>query len=216
MADLATSLNLSSFAYLRPPEKSGHSPTVISTYPTSWTEHYLRRHYERIDPVVSQATRHTRPFRWGLGFGPPVRSRNERELFEEAAGFGIRYGFTIPIHDSRGAIAIVTFATDQRRTEFEKSIRKHGPVLRVMAMYFDARARPCSSADRQIDGVLLSPREIECLEWYSRGKTAWEIGTILGITPRTVAFHRDNARTKLGVRTIQQAIVRLTESKHRK
>lgn len=112
-------------------------------------------------------------------------------------------------------MAIVTFATDQRRTDFERSIKKHAPVLRVMAMYFHAQARPGSASDRMIDGVLLSPREMECLEWYSRGKSAWEIGNILGIAPRTVAFHRDNVRAKLGVRTVHQAIVRLAESKHR-
>ncbi|MFK5073526.1 helix-turn-helix domain-containing protein, partial [Klebsiella pneumoniae] len=34
----------------------------------------------------------------------------------------------------------------------------------------------------------LSPREFECLEWSSRGKSAWEIGSILGISRRTAAF----------------------------
>lgn len=53
MADLATSLNLSSFAYLGLAEKPGGAPRLISTYPPSWTEYYLRRKYERLDPVVS-------------------------------------------------------------------------------------------------------------------------------------------------------------------
>ena len=40
---------------------------------------------------------------------------------EEAAAFGIRYGFTVPVHDNRGLIAAVTFAIDQRRAEFESA-----------------------------------------------------------------------------------------------
>lgn len=90
MADIATALNLSCFAYLSLPRKCGNPPKLISTYPPTWTAHYLGRHYERSDAVVSQAIRDTRPFRWGLGLEPRARSEFERELFEEAAKFGIR------------------------------------------------------------------------------------------------------------------------------
>ena len=66
-----------------------------------------------------------------------------------------------------------------------------------------------------IDGIALSPRELECLAWAARGKSAWDIGQILGITRRTAAFHLDNAKAKLGVRTICQAVERLATSRSR-
>ncbi|WP_198020980.1 helix-turn-helix transcriptional regulator [Mesorhizobium sp. LNJC391B00] len=59
----------------------------------------------------------------------------------------------------------------------------------------------------------LSRREMECLKWAARGKTAWEIGRILGISRSTAAYHRDNARKKLGVKTAIQAAVRLALSR---
>ncbi|ESZ53486.1 helix-turn-helix transcriptional regulator [Mesorhizobium sp. L103C131B0] len=40
-----------------------------------------------------------------------------------------------------------------------------------------------------MDGISLTPREYECLQWAARGKSAWAIGCILGIKPRTAAFH---------------------------
>ena len=64
-----------------------------------------------------------------------------------------------------------------------------------------------------IGGVSLSPREFECLKWAARGKSAWEIGQILGISRHTVATHLQNSKSKLGVRTIVQAVARLTASK---
>ncbi|WP_275199668.1 helix-turn-helix transcriptional regulator [Bradyrhizobium sp. CSA207] len=64
--------------------------------------------------------------------------------------------------------------------------------------------------------MLLSPGELECLQWSSQGKSAGDIGIILGISPRTVAFHRDTARAKLGSRIIHQAIACLAESKSRR
>ena len=60
----------------------------------------------------------------------------------------------------------------------------------------------------------MSPREFECLEWAARGKSAWDIGAILGISRRTAAFHLDNARLKLGVKTISQAVAKLAASAH--
>ncbi|TGQ76539.1 helix-turn-helix transcriptional regulator, partial [Mesorhizobium sp. M8A.F.Ca.ET.208.01.1.1] len=40
-------------------------------------------------------------------------------------------------------------------------------------------------------------REYECLRWAARGNSAWVTGRILGIKPRTIAFHLDNAKKKL-------------------
>lgn len=212
MAEAAAALDLSCFAYLSMPHRPGQEARLISTYPSAWTTYYLRRHYERLDAVITQALSNPEPFEWGLGIGPLGMSTPQRELFEEAARFGIRYGFTIPIHDGRGPIAAVTFATDERRSTFRHCVQEHARVLQLMAMYFHAHARRKLAPERVVDGVQLSPREFECLEWAARGKSAWEIGSILGISRRTAAFHLDNAKAKLGVRSICQAVARLAAS----
>jgi DNA-binding response OmpR family regulator len=56
--------------------------------------------------------------------------------------------------------------------------------------------------------VDLREREVEALTWAARGKTFWEIGEILGLSKRTVEFHLDNARRKLGVATRTQALIK--------
>jgi DNA-binding NarL/FixJ family response regulator len=58
--------------------------------------------------------------------------------------------------------------------------------------------------------VHLNEREVETLGWAARGKTSAEIAKILGLTKRTVDFHIDNARDKLGVTTRIQAAVKAT------
>ncbi len=210
MAGTIGALDLSCFAYLCMSAQRGAIPQLISTYPLAWTSHYLKHHYERFDPVVIQATQDTEPFEWGLSSAMIMRSDLQRELFEEAAKFGISYGFTVPIHDGRGPIAAVTFATDASRTSvFSRRIKEHRQVLQLMAMYFHAHARRKLAPSRVIDGVLLSPREFECLQWAAQGKSAWEIGRIIGISRRTAAFHLDNAKAKLGVHSICQAVARL-------
>jgi DNA-binding CsgD family transcriptional regulator len=140
-------------------------------------------------------------------------SKPQYALLDEAAQFGIRSGFTVTIHDPRGPIAAVTFATDERRPRFQRCIERHRHVLQLMAMYFHAHARRRLSADRVVDGVSLSPREFECLQWAARGKSAWAIGQIINISRRTAAFHLDNAKAKLGVHSICQAVARFAAAK---
>jgi LuxR family transcriptional regulator, activator of conjugal transfer of Ti plasmids len=110
-------------------------------------------------------------------------------LFEEAATFGIRQGFTIPVHDNQGPIATVTFAAAERGPNFEKCINEHARVLQLTAMYFHAHVRRKFEYHRVIGGMSLSRRELECLEWAAQGKSAWETGHILGISRHTVVTY---------------------------
>jgi DNA-binding CsgD family transcriptional regulator len=52
----------------------------------------------------------------------------------------------------------------------------------------------------------LAHRELQTLEWCSRGKTNWEIGQILNISERTVEHHIASAVRKLNCATRAQAV----------
>jgi LuxR family quorum sensing-dependent transcriptional regulator len=52
----------------------------------------------------------------------------------------------------------------------------------------------------------LTAREIETLQWAKEGKSAWEIGKIMGISERTVKFHFSNIYAKLNVVNRTQAV----------
>jgi len=53
----------------------------------------------------------------------------------------------------------------------------------------------------------ISSRQIECLYWVQMGKSATDIGAILGISSRTVEGHIAKTCEILGVRTRIQAVV---------
>jgi DNA-binding response OmpR family regulator len=56
--------------------------------------------------------------------------------------------------------------------------------------------------------IALNEREVEVLTWAARGKTSKEIGKILDLTKRTIDFHIDNAREKLGAATRTEAVIK--------
>ncbi len=127
LADAGAALDLSCFAYLSMPSRRGDAPELISNYPVEWTDHYLREHYERVDPVIVEALTATEPFEWGQEFTVKRLSKPQCALLDEAAQFGIRCGFTVPVHDSRGPVAAVTFAADERRPAFQRCIEQNRP-----------------------------------------------------------------------------------------
>jgi len=60
--------------------------------------------------------------------------------------------------------------------------------------------------------VTLKDREIEVLTWVARGKTSADIARKLRLSKRTVDFHLDNARVKLGAGTRTEAAIKATAS----
>jgi DNA-binding NarL/FixJ family response regulator len=56
--------------------------------------------------------------------------------------------------------------------------------------------------------VNLNDRETEILTWVSRGKTSAQIARKLRLAKRTVDFHIDNARIKLGAATRTEAAIK--------
>lgn len=209
MADAAEAFDLPSFAYARIPPQGGGSVTLISTYPVRWTDHYLKSHYEILDPVIRASYRSVEPFEWGEGAEELAMTDRQRDFFDEASSFGIRCGFTIPIQDQTGPIAAVTFASNDRKEAFVRSVRTNARVLQLMAISLHAHARRKLWPSRIIAGKQLSPREMECLVWAAKGKSAWATAKILGISDATVRFHLGNVRSKLKVASLRQAIALL-------
>ena len=78
----------------------------------------------------------------------------------------------------------------------------------VLATIITARLNGVARTGLWPKTVKLNDREIEVLTWVARGKTSAEIAQILGLTKRTVDFHTDNARSKLGAATRTEAAIK--------
>ncbi len=78
----------------------------------------------------------------------------------------------------------------------------------VLDAIIKARLAHVARTDVWVRDVQLNDREVQALTWVARGKTSMEIAKILGLTKRTVDFHIDNARNKLGVSTRTEAAIK--------
>ncbi len=66
----------------------------------------------------------------------------------------------------------------------------------------------CFSADIELHGVRLSPRERDVLDLIGAGSTNREIARALHLSPHTIKEHTSTLYRKLGVRNRAQAVHR--------
>jgi DNA-binding NarL/FixJ family response regulator len=99
------------------------------------------------------------------------------------------------------------FLTDptERHSKFG---RRHVGAIDHMTtpLDLDALAKVIKARLADIARTKLNDREINALTWVARGKTSAEIAEQLGMVKRTVDFHIDNARMKLGATTRTAAV----------
>jgi LuxR family transcriptional regulator, activator of conjugal transfer of Ti plasmids len=194
------------FAYLGFPPAGSGEPVWLTTYPLEWARHYESCSYQNIDPVVSKMRAGVMPFFWNsIPLGRDLTPA-QRRFFGEAAEFGLKSGFTVPIHDGQGGVAALTLASDQNPRMLMRSMKPLLSSIHVAALYFHVHARQKLESIIELERPHLSPREIACLQWLALGKTMWDISEILGISRRTVVFHLENARYKLNAVTLPQAV----------
>lgn len=205
---LAARLGYRWFAYLGFSEPALR---VLSSYPSSWAQQYVEQRYEIIDPVVGLARSSQRLFQWDRRT-LRLPSASQQRFFAEAAKFGIHSGATVPIRGGFGRFAAFTLAGNMDAV-VEVRPTEVMDTLQLAALYYHSHvyAKLQLGLTRLADAPL-TQRERQCLSWAARGKKMPETATILGITTRTVVFHLENARSKLGASTVTQAVA---EAAHR-
>ena len=211
MDEISAEFGLGAFAYLGVPLYHGHGnkPLLIATYPKDWTDCYLANRFERVDPVISAAISAHLPFFWGMEGGVVPQSRDEERLFDDAASFGIRFGWTVPVHDARGQVATLNFSCSDDSEHFKSNVESNIQELHLIAIYLHAaikREQRYSVNFRPLPS--LTRREIEALQWAARGKSRVDAAQIMGISPRTVKFHLESVMRKFNVATTRQAVLR--------
>jgi DNA-binding CsgD family transcriptional regulator len=174
---------------------------VSSVYPDSWQAHYAQQHYVLIDPTVQHCQVHSSTLVWQESLYTPAT----RALWEESRVFGIEHGISVPVHD-RDSKSMLSLARDKALTdprELEMMLKGANLLANCVHMTTSRLVKPALVKDAQ---PALSARELECLRWASKGKTAAEIGIIVGIVEATAVLHLNNAVKKLQVSNRVQAV----------
>lgn len=205
-ARVAQQFGFQRFAYLR---LAGDTPMLISSYPKPWTSRYFDLGYQQLDPVVLRARVERDLFSWGGAAHAPAGNRAQRQFFDEATSFGIRSGITVPIRGGFGRFAAFTMTTSDREVNLDRLVGDWRDIIHQVGLYYHVHVTARlddTSVPRQHAGSELTQRERQCLAWTAQGKTVADVAVLVAIAPRTVVFHLENARRKLGAASIAQCV----------
>ena len=131
------------------------------------------------------------------------------DLWEQQATFGYRTGIAMALHLPEGKHFLLGVDRDQDLPGDPDELQRVVADLQLFAVHAqDAALRLLVPVAERPERPALTPRELEVLRWTMEGKTAWEVGALLGISERTVVFHINNGTHKLGCINKQQAVLK--------
>jgi LuxR family quorum-sensing transcriptional regulator LasR len=183
------------------------SAFLQSNYSSAWRDRYDADKLHYVDPTVSHCLASSLPIVWEP---ETFHAPDQRALYEEACGYGIRSGITFPIHGPNGEFGVLSFASDTRPDrDGEDVIIRALPALSLIRDYaFESSLRFLAPKPAAEAVPRLTRRELEVLKWVMVGKSSWEISKITACSEATVNFHIGNVRQKFNVNTRQQALVK--------
>jgi DNA-binding CsgD family transcriptional regulator len=160
----------------------------------------------RRDPVMQHCRCSTVPIIWDqhtyteLGMG---------DLWEEQAKFGYRTGIAMALHLPGGRHFALGVERDEPLPADRRELTRLVADLQLFVVHAQEAAMRILAPEAQPKGrPALTPRELEALHWTMEGKTAWELGRILGISERTAVLHVHNAMRKLDCASKHQAVLK--------
>ncbi|MED5621003.1 helix-turn-helix transcriptional regulator [Ideonella sp. BN130291] len=160
----------------------------------------------RLDPVLQHTKHHSVPIVWNRD---TYRQKGLTELWEEQAQYGYATGIAMVLHMPEGRHFGLGVVRDQALPADPSELTRIVADLQLFTVCAqEAALRLLVPPTLQPERPALTPRELEALRWTMEGKTAWEVGAILGISERTAVLHVNNAMHKLGCVNKHQAVVK--------
>jgi len=177
-------------------------PVSVWTYKPEWIDHYRRKNYLDVDPVVKTVPTSILPVDWSQF---DRRDQNVKAFFSEAYDAGVgNHGLSIPVRGRNGEFSIFSLTFDESEHDWQEYKRLYMRDFQVLAVFFHQsmlRAHKVSAPEFE-----LTERELQVLYWAACGKTSDETGMILGISKRGIRYHTSNILTKLNSVNIAHAV----------
>ncbi|MBT9488501.1 MAG: LuxR family transcriptional regulator [Rubrivivax sp.] len=179
---------------------------IVDNTPAAYVDAYFAPTLGRRDPVMQHLKRQSVPIIWDQS---TYIASGAIDLWEHQSHFGFTTGIAMALHLPEGRHFLLGVDRDQPLPSNVGELQRVVADLQLFAVHAqEAALRLLLPEAQQPERPALTPREIEALSWTMEGKTAWEVGQILGISERTAVLHVNNAMHKLGCANKHQAVLK--------
>lgn len=179
---------------------------AVDNAPKGYVEAFEDPRLSKDDPVMQHLKRQIVPLVWDQS---TYVSAGAGTKWEVQAQHGYKTGIAMALHLPDGRHFALGVERDQALPKDNLALMRLMADVQLFAVYAqDAAFRLLVAPSLQPERPKLTPRETEALRWTMEGKTAWEVGAILGISERTAVLHINNAMHKLGCVNKHQAVLK--------
>lgn len=198
ISDISRDMGFDFYALIHHVDLARYSPDLehlengellaLWNYPESWVEIYQERNIVANDPVLMASQRTNVGFAWDDIEDLIKITPAHRAITEDTRRAGLANGFTVPANVPGELKGSCSFAVKTGRILPEKNLIM---AQAVGAFAFQAARAMVAKANMNASTPpkRLGDRQLECIALMARGKSDWEIGSILGIAENTVRRH---------------------------
>lgn len=179
-------------------------PALVVSCPQPWIDRYVEEKYQEVDPCLLLAPNKLKPYSWAETLAHENLSAKQRRMFAESREAGLNNGLSIPVHGPAGESYVVSLASGSAGNDPRPCPGTMQIFATQLQLAYTALTHP---GDDGAQPFHLTDRERECLTWTARGKSAWSISKILGVSEHTVQFHLKTVMKKIGAGNRVQAVV---------
>ena len=174
-------------------------------WPDPWATHYRDQEYYRRDPYLKEAGINANAYTWAEVEANRVLDPHAQRIKRLHADYGLEDGFVAPMPGPQGRPAIVCLAGRKSRIHLDPNVRR---VLYYTCAAMFTRLTMLLNAESQSATyrALFTSRQMQCIQLAARGANNPAIAKALGVSPRTVQDHLDQARARIGASTRAQVI----------
>ncbi len=192
------------------PDSHGQLDFMASRVPEGWLQNYAACRHATVDPALRYLALTHLPFRWRQAmkaFSDDPNLRHMERMIADAAMFGLKDGYSFPIHGKGGLLSFVSLGGDPvDLSPTEVSLFQAG----AKAAYWKLRAfdEEKEHPDKVVElaNPVLTRRELDVLVHLADGLTSNEISELMSISRHTVDWYMTAIQSKLGARNRQHAV----------
>jgi LuxR family quorum-sensing system transcriptional regulator CciR len=180
----------------------------LTTYNPDWIEIALTQRFFVDDPIHAASAKAAVGFLWSAVDKMIELTDRQKSILEAARKYGLADGYTVPVHVPGEYTGTCSFGASSLDNLAPDAL----PRAQLVGAFAFEAARRIMRAKRRSkhaeDMPVLTERQLDCVTLVAMGKSDWEIGTILGISPATAHEHIETARRRYGVSKRTQLVIR--------
>jgi DNA-binding CsgD family transcriptional regulator len=186
---------------------------VFTTFPQRWVAQYDQQAYIEVDTRITRALDSALPVVWDYVTERTGLTGSTAMFFDDMLANGVGSGVIYGIHGPHNTRVIVSLSytnsqiDDARRNAIARNLAE---IMLFGTFFHEIFMKSVieQGIPPSFQGAPLSARERDCLVLAAHGQTTQDMACALGKSERTIQFHFDGIRSKLGAANRQEAVAK--------